>query len=83
MTSAQWKKEKKEIEESYENEILKRQKAKRTYDKAIKAAEEKKAKATTDFEKAKAEAIEKLVLESKTNPEKINDALKHLGIEEI
>ena len=53
MAAAQWKKEREQIENSYEKEIEKRQIAKETYDKAIKAAEDKKAAATSELEKPK------------------------------
>ena len=83
MAKAQWRKERDQIENSYQKEIDKREKARKAYDLAIKAAEEKKAKSTTDLEKQKVEDTKKLIKESKNNPEKLDEILKGLGIEEV
>ena len=83
MAKAQWRKEREQIENSYQNEIEKREKARKTYDLAIKAAEEKKAKSTTALEKQKIEDTKKLIKASKNDPEKLDKILKGLGIEEV
>ena len=83
MAKAQWRKEREQIENSYQKEIDKREKARKAYDLAIKTAEEKKAKSTTDLEKQKVEDTKKLIKESKNNPEKLDEILKGLGIEEV
>ena len=83
MAKAQWRKEREQIENSYQKEIDKREKARKAYDLAIKAAEEKKAKSTTALEKQKVEDTKKLIKESKNDPEKLDEILKGLGIEEV
>jgi hypothetical protein len=83
MAKAQWRKERDQIENSYQKEIDKREKARKAYDLAIKAAEDKKAKSTTALEKQKVEDTKKLIKESKNNPEKLDEILKGLGIEEV
>lgn len=83
MAKAQWRKEREQIENSYQKEIDKREKARKAYDLAIKTAEEKKAKSTTDLEKQKVEDTKKLIKESKNDPEKLDEILKGLGIEEV
>ena len=83
MAKAQWRKERDQIENSYQNEIQKREKSRKAYEVAIQAAEEKKAKSITDLEKKKAEDTKKLIKASKNNPEKLDQILKDLGIEEV
>lgn len=84
MASAQWHKEKKQIERSYEKEIEKRQVAKETYDKALQTAQEKRSVATSSLEKQKAEEVKKLIKKAKSDPDEINRILKEqLNIEEI
>ena len=84
MASAQWKKEREQIENSYEKEIEKRQVAKETYDKAIKAAEDKKATATSELEKQKAEEVKKLIKKAKSDPDEVDRILREkFNIEEI
>ena len=48
-----------------------------------KVAEEKKAKSTTALEKQKVEDTKKLIKASKNDPEKLDQILKDLGIEEV
>ena len=83
MAKAQWRKERDQIENSYQNEIEKREKSRKAYEVAIKAAEEKKAKSTTDLEKKKVEETKKIIKASKNDPEKLDQILKDLGIEEV
>ena len=83
LAKAQWRKERDQIENSYQNEIEKREKSRKAYEVAIKAAEEKKAKSTTDLEKQKVEDTKKLIKASKNDPEKLDQILKDLGIEEV
>ena len=83
MAKAQWRKERDQIENSYQNEIEKREKSRKAYEIAIKAAEEKKAKSTTALEKQKVEDTKKLIKASKNDPEKLDQILKDLGIEEV
>ena len=83
MAKAQWRKEREQIENSYQKEIDKREKARKTYDLALKAAEEKKAKSTSDLEKKKVEETKKIIKASKNDPEKLDEILKDLGIEEV
>jgi hypothetical protein len=83
MAKAQWQKERDQIENSYQNEIEKREKSRKAYEIAIKAAEEKKAKSTTALEKQKVEDTKKLIKSSKNDPEKLDQILKDLGIEEV
>lgn len=83
MAKAQWRKEREQIENSYEKEIKKREKARTAYDLALKTAEEKKAKSITDLEKKKVEDTKKLIKASKNDPEKLDKILRDLGIEEI
>ena len=83
LAKAQWRKERDQIENSYQNEIEKREKAHKTYEIAIKAAEEKKSKSTTALEKKKLEDTKKLIKASKNDPEKLDQILKDLGIEEV
>jgi hypothetical protein len=83
MAKAQWQKERDQIENSYQNEIEKREKSRKAYEIAIKAAEEKKAKSTTALEKQKVEDTKKLIKASKNDPEKLDQILKDLGIEEV
>ena len=84
MAAAQWKKEREQIENSYEKEIEKRQVAKETYDKAIKTAEDKKATATSELEKQKAEEVKKLIKKAKSDPDEVDRILKEkFNIEEI
>jgi hypothetical protein len=83
MAKAQWRKERDQIENSYQNEIQKREKSRKAYEIAIKAAEEKKAKSTTALEKQKVEDTKKLIKASKNDPEKLDQILKDLGIEEV
>ena len=83
LAKAQWRKEREQIENSYQKEIDKREKARKTYDLALKAAEEKKAKSTTDLEKKKVEETKKIIKASKKDPEKLDQILKDLGIEEV
>ncbi len=84
MASAQWIKEKKAIEKSYEKEIQKRQTAKETYDKAIRTAEEKKAIATSELEKTKAEEVKSLLKKAREDADEIDRILKEqFNIEEI
>ena len=83
LAKAQWRKERDQIENSYQKEIDKREKARKTYDLALKAAEEKKAKSTTDLEKKKVEETKKIIKASKSDPEKLDKILKDLGIEEV
>ena len=83
MAKAQWRKERDQIENSYQNEIEKREKSRKAYEVAIKMAEEKKAKSTTDLEKQKVEDTKKLIKASKNDPEKLDQILKDLGIEEV
>ncbi len=84
MASAQWQKERKQIERSYEKEIEKRQVAKETYDKALQTAQDKKDRATSDLEKQKAEEVKKLIKKAKSDPTEINRILKEqFNIEEI
>ena len=83
LAKAQWRKERDQIENSYQNEIEKREKSRKAYEVAIKAAEEKKAKSTTDLEKKKVEETKKIIKASKNDPEKLDEILKDLGIEEV
>tara|TARA_B100001248_G_scaffold191617_1_gene146786 strand:- start:519 stop:935 length:417 start_codon:yes stop_codon:yes gene_type:complete len=83
LAKAQWRKEREQIENSYQSEIEKRQKASKAYEVAIKAAEEKKAKSITDLEKKKVEETKKIIKASKNDPEKLDKILKDLGIEEL
>ena len=83
LAKSQWEKERKQIENSYQQEIHKREKARKVYDLALKAAEEKKAKSVTDLEKKKVEETKKIIKASKNDPEKLDKILKDLGIEEI
>ena len=84
MAAAQWKKEREQIENSYEKEIEKRQIAKETYDKAIQAAETKKAEATSELEKQKAEEVKKLIKKAKSDPDEVDRILREqFNIEEI
>ena len=83
MAKAQCRKERDQIENSYQNEIEKREKSRKTYEIAIKMAEEKKAKSTTALEKQKVEDTKKLIKASKNDPEKLDQILKDLGIEEV
>ena len=84
MAAAQWKKEREQIENSYEKEIEKRQVAKETYDKAIKTAEDKKATATSELEKQKAEEVKKLIKKAKSDPDEVDRILREkFNIEEI
>jgi len=83
MAKAQWRKERDQIENSYQNEIQKREKSRKAYEVAIKMAEEKKAKSITDLEKKKAEDTKKLIKASKNDPEKLDEILRDLGIEEV
>ena len=83
MAKAQWRKERDQIENSYQNEIEKREKSRKAYEVAIKMAEEKKAKSTTALEKQKVEDTKKLIKASKNDPEKLDQILKDLGIEEV
>ena len=83
MAKAQWRKERDQIENSYQNEIEKREKSRKAYEIAIKMAEEKKAKSTTALEKQKVEDTKKLIKASKNDPEKLDKILKDLGIEEV
>ena len=83
MAKAQWRKERDQIENSYQNEIQKREKSRKAYEVAIKMAEEKKAKSTTALEKQKVEETKKLIKASKNDPEKLDQILKDLGIEEV
>ena len=83
LAKAQWRKEREQIENSYQKEIDKREKARKTYDLALKAAEEKKAKSITDLEKKKVEETKKIIKASKNDPEKLDEILKDLGIEEV
>ena len=83
LAKAQWRKERDQIENSYQNEIEKREKSRKAYEVAIKAAEEKKAKSTTDLEKKKVEETKKIIKASKNDPEKLDQILKDLGIEEV
>ena len=84
MASAQWQKERREIERSYEKEIEKRQVAKETYDKALQTAQEKKDRATSELEKQKAEEVKMLIKKAKSDPDEINRILKEqFNIEEI
>ncbi len=84
MASAQWQKERRQIERSYEKEIEKRQVAKETYDKALQAAQEKRSVATSALEKQKAEEVKKLIKKAKSDPDEINRILKEqFNIEEI
>ena len=83
LAKAQWRKEREQIENSYQKEIDKREKARKTYDLALKAAEEKKAKSTSDLEKKKVEETKKIIKASKNDPEKLDEILKDLGIEEV
>ena len=83
LAKAQWRKERDQIENSYQNEIQKREKSRKAYEIAIKAAEEKKAKSTTALEKQKVEDTKKLIKASKNDPEKLDEILKDLGIEEV
>ena len=83
LAKAQWRKERDQIENSYQKEIDKREKARKTYDLALKAAEEKKAKSITDLEKKKVEETKKIIKASKNDPEKLDEILKDLGIEEV
>mgnify|MGYP003151604928 CR=1 FL=1 len=84
MAAAQWKKEREQIENSYEKEIEKRQIAKETYDKAIKTAEDKKAAATSELEKQKAEEVKKLIKKAKSDPDEVDRILREqFNIEEI
>jgi predicted phage tail protein len=84
MASAQWQKERREIERSYEKEIEKRQIAKETYDKALQTAQEKKDRATSELEKQKAEEVKKLIKKAKSDPTEIDRILKEqFNIEEI
>ena len=83
LAKAQWRKEREQIENSYQKEIDKREKARKTYDLALKAAEEKKAKSITDLEKKKVEETKKIIKASKNDPEKLDQILKDLGIEEV
>ena len=83
MAKAQWRKERDQIENSYQNEIQKREKSRKAYEIAIKMAEEKKAKSTTALEKQKVEDTKKLIKASKNDPEKLDEILKDLGIEEV
>ena len=61
LAKAQWRKERDQIENSYQNEIEKREKSRKAYEIAIKAAEEKKTKSTTALEKQKVEDTKKLI----------------------
>ena len=84
MALAQWNKEKKAIERSYEKEIEKRQVAKETYNKALQTAQEKKAAATSELEKQKAEEVKRLIKKAKSDPDEIDRILKEkFNIEEI
>ena len=83
LAKAQWRKERDQIENSYQNEIEKREKSRKAYEIAIKAAEEKKTKSTTALEKQKVEDTKKLIKASKNDPEKLDQILKDLGIEEV
>ena len=83
LAKAQRRKERDQIENSYQNEIEKREKSRKAYEIAIKAAEEKKAKSTTALEKQKVEDTKKLIKASKNDPEKLDQILKDLGIEEV
>ena len=83
MAKAQWRKEREQIENSYQNEIEKREKSRKAYEVAIKMAEEKKAKSTTALEKQNVEDRKKLIKASKNDPEKLDQILKDLGIEEV
>ena len=84
MAAAQWQKERREIERSYEKEIEKRQVAKETYDKALQTAQEKKDRATSELEKQKAEEVKKLIKKAKSDPNEIDRILKEqFNIEEI
>ena len=83
MAKAQWRTERDQIENSYQNEIQKREKSRKAYEVAIKAAEEKKTKSTTALEKQKVEDTKKLIKASKNDPEKLDQILKDLGIEEV
>ena len=83
LAKAQWRKERDQIENSYQNEIQKREKSRKAYEIAIKAAEEKKTKSTTALEKQKVEDTKKLIKASKNDPEKLDQILKDLGIEEV
>ena len=83
MAKAHWRKERDQIENSYQNEIEKREKSRKAYEVAIKMAEEKKAKSTTALEKQKVEDTKKLIKASKNDPEKLDQILKDLGIEEV
>ena len=83
LAKAQWRKERDQIENSYQNEIEKREKSRKAYEVAIKMAEEKKAKSTTALEKQKVEDTKKLIKASKNDPEKLDQILKDLGIEEV
>lgn len=84
LAKSQWEKEKKEIEDSYQKEIHKREKARKTYDKALKAAETKKAAASSELEKQKAEEVKKLIKKAKSDPDEVDRILKEqFNIEEI
>tara|TARA_R100000081_G_C4671113_1_gene92616 strand:+ start:122 stop:523 length:402 start_codon:yes stop_codon:yes gene_type:complete len=84
LAKSQWEKEKKQIEDSYQKEIHKREKARKTYDKAIEAAETKKAAATSELEKQKAEEVKKLIKKAKSDPDEVDRILKEqFNIEEI
>jgi uncharacterized protein (DUF608 family) len=83
LAKAQWRKEREQIENSYQKEIDKREKARKAYGLALKTAEEKKAKSTTDLEKKKVEETKKIIKASKNDPEKLDKILKDLGIEEV
>ena len=84
LATAQWEKERKQIEDSYQKEIDKREKARKTYDKALEAAETKKAAASSELEKQKAEEVKKLIKKAKSDPDEVDRILKEqFNIEEI
>jgi F0F1-type ATP synthase membrane subunit b/b' len=84
LAAAQWEKERRQIEDSYQKEIHKREKARKTYDKAIKAAETKKAEAVSELEKQKAEEVKRHIKKAKSDPDEVDRILKEqFNIEEI
>ena len=84
MALAQWDKDKKEIERSYEDEMAKKVLAKEKYDAAMLKAEEDRKNATDEFDRVKAAELKKMIKKAKSDPDEIDRILEDsLGIKKV
>ena len=84
MALAQWNRDKKEIERSYEDEMAKKVLAKEKYDAAMLKAEENRKNATDEFDRVKAAELKKMIKKAKSDPDEIDRILEDsLGIKKV